>query len=439
MRFETLAPTLLLCCCVVPTGGDAGISDAGPSGDAGLDAGPPDAGTNDAGIRLDAGRGIVAGDAWGNLQFPPFTTSAPGATTTVYGQLWVDGRTSLPGVATGVSAELGIGAAGSDPSSDATWRWSSAVFNVDVGNNDEFRAELLAPDAGVFDYAFRYRLEPGGPWSYADRSDEGRRGTDDGYQPQHAGRLAVRVPGSVVRFATQNLHCLDASPSTRIDRAAARYAQLNLDAVTLQEVCVDGTLGNTAEVLATRLASLTGRPWRHFYVETHLANGATSEGVGVITALPVVSSATLVLPTVSFGRSSLRVVAASSAGIVSFSTEHFSFESTAAGAQDRLDQVEAVLTFEQAFASQVAAQVIAGDLNSGPTEPPATRLMSTGFVDSWAATMGTAPGFTYPASAPSGRIDYIFVRGLVPTQVQLEFAAPVVSDHLGVSAALAVP
>lgn len=420
----------------ISDGGSAWDGSANANVDAGLnhDAGlaQHDAGQADAGL----GPGIVAGRAWGNVQFPPFATSAPGGSTTVYGQLWIDGRTAARGVTPGVSAELGFGPPGTSPETDARWVWKPASFNVDVGNNDEFRAELVAPDAGVFDYAFRYRLEPGGRWSSADRSDDGRRGTDDGYQPEHAGRLAVRVPGATLRLATQNLHCLDASPSTRLDLAAARYAQLGVDAVTLQEVCVGGALGNTAEELAARLRALTNRPWRHFYVETHLANGTTSEGVGVVTALPVVQSATLALPTVSFGRASLRVVASSDVGVVSISTEHLSFERTPAGEQDRLDQANAVVAFERALAPLVAAQVVAGDLNSGPMDAPARELAAAGFVDAWAAAAGGSPGFTYPSAAPTERIDFVFVKGLEASQSQLEFVAPTVSDHLGVSAQL---
>jgi len=441
MRVGVLCGLVLsFSCGPTPSGVDAGsLPDAGVTTDAGA-AGAADAGSTspDAGV-VDAGPGIVAGQAWGNLQHPPFFTSSPGASTPVYGRLWIDGRTPAAGATPGVSAELGFGPVGSDPATDARWTWVAAAFNLDVGNNDEFRADLVAPASGVFDFAFRYRLESGGRWSYADRSDEGRVGTDDGYQSENAGRLAVRAPGAALKVATQNLHCLDASPATRLETAATRYAQLGVDAVTLQEVCVDGTLGNTAEVLAARLRVLTSRPWRHFFVETHLANGTTSEGVGVVTALPVVKTSTLDLPTVSFARKSLQVLAASEVGIVSLSTEHFSFEATPAGVQDRLDQVDAVLAFEQAVAPLVAAQVVAGDLNSGPTEAPATRLGSAGFLDAWATTAGGAAGFTYPTPTPTERIDYVFVKGLVPQQPQLEFTAPVVSDHLGVSARLVVP
>lgn len=92
------------------------------------------------------------------------------------------------------------------------------------------------------------------------------------------------------------------------------------------------------------------------------------------------------------------------------------------------------MAFEQAIASKVAAQLVAGDFNSGPTADPATRLSTSGFADAWTSLKGTAPGLTFPASAPSERIDYLFVRGLTPTDITLEFTQGQVSDHLGLSA-----
>lgn len=425
-----------------PDGGDA--PDAGADPIQGSDSGAPADAGGDAGA-ADAGPVIVPGTAWANLQYPAFFTSAPGAATAVFGQLWVDGQTHLPGATPGVAAELGVGPSNTMPGTAAGWSWTPAHFNLDVGNNDEFSAQLVAPDAGLYDYAFRFQLAPGAPWNYADRSDDARAGTDDGYQPENAGRLAVRVSGAELRVATQNLQCVAGSPGARLEVAARRFAQLGVEAVTLQEVCVDASLGNTAQHLAARLGDLTGRPWRHFFVPTHLANGVTPEGVGIITSLPVAATASRALPTASFPRSTLLVVAASGVGMVSLSTVHLSFEATASGAQDWLAQVGAVADFVQGYEAQVAAQVVSGDFNSTPGEGPAQRLVDAGFVDAWAATAGAADaGFTYPTSSPAGRIDYIFSKRAVPAEARLDFGLPAdggpsVSDHLGVNALLRAP
>jgi endonuclease/exonuclease/phosphatase family metal-dependent hydrolase len=391
---------------------------------------------------VDAGRLIVAGESWGNVQSPVFATRAPNEPLIVFGQLWLDGGTPMAGAHSGVVAQLGWGPSGSNPATDEGWTWVPAAFHADVGDRDEFSAQLVAPAAGgAYSYAYRYQLEPGAAWSYADRSDERRKGTDDGYQPENAGHLAVRASGGSLRVAQQNLHCINNEPAQRLDRAALRYAEMGLDAVALQEACIDPVLGNTADLLATRLQALTGQKWRAFFEPTHLANNVTQEGVAVVTRLPVATWSRTDLPTRSLSRGTLQVVAASPVGMVSISTDHLSFEQTQTGSEDRLNQARAVVAFEQLVASQVAAQVVAGDFNTSPGDPAIETILAAGFVDVWAATNASSvPGATFPAGSPQRRIDYIFARGLSPVSSQREFLDPnIISDHLGVSAHLVVP
>lgn len=68
----------------------------------------------------------------------------------------------------GLQAQLGFGPAGSNPASDVGWSWVDAVFNVDVGNNDEFMASLLPDAVGSYDYVYRYSTNGGRTWLYAD-------------------------------------------------------------------------------------------------------------------------------------------------------------------------------------------------------------------------------------------------------------------------------
>jgi hypothetical protein len=45
-----------------------------------------------------------------------------------------------------------------------------AAFNVNAGNNDEFKASLLPDAVGTFDYVYRYSTTAGRDWLYADLS-----------------------------------------------------------------------------------------------------------------------------------------------------------------------------------------------------------------------------------------------------------------------------
>ncbi|MBN1137522.1 MAG: alpha-amylase, partial [Anaerolineae bacterium] len=149
---------------------------------------------------------------WANLQWPPsitHTISALDATDTIYGQVWIDGHTSLPGATEGLMAQVGFGPDGSVPDGNPAWSWVDAAFNVDAGNNDEFMGQLLPEAVGVYDYAYRYSTTGGLDWLVADLD-----GTGNGYDPAQAGTLTVIPSGDTTPpLAPENLHLVEASPS----------------------------------------------------------------------------------------------------------------------------------------------------------------------------------------------------------------------------------
>ena len=125
---------------------------------------------------------------WCNLQYPEQTTAAMGsATEYIFGQIFIDGVTPLPGPAPGVQAEVGWGALNTDPS---TWvEWTRAIYNTgSTGNNDEYMAQLTLTTPGVYSYAYRYSRN-GGPYKYGDIG-----GSDDGVQLDKLGKLTITIP-----------------------------------------------------------------------------------------------------------------------------------------------------------------------------------------------------------------------------------------------------
>lgn len=123
---------------------------------------------------------------WCNTQWPPSLTAPVNTpSSTVYGQVWIEGDTNAPGAAGDLTVDLGWGPLGSDPATSAAWHWNTAAYNTDVGNNDEYMGTLTANWAGMYEYAFRYR-RGAGPWAYGDLD-----GTDNGYSPLTAGILTV--------------------------------------------------------------------------------------------------------------------------------------------------------------------------------------------------------------------------------------------------------
>ena len=111
---------------------------------------------------------------YGVLQFPPTLTVAAGATTpTTYARAYELGVTEAPGPASALRVELGVGPAGSDPRLGG-WRWVPARFNVQVGNDEEYAAELTAPPTpGAYAYTFRVSLDGGLTWSHVDTNGSG--------------------------------------------------------------------------------------------------------------------------------------------------------------------------------------------------------------------------------------------------------------------------
>lgn len=127
---------------------------------------------------------------WANLHWPGSTTTTSFEPTgDIYGQVWIDGHTDQPGQTEELMAQVGYGPDGSDPDGNPDWTWVDAEFNVDVGNNDEFKGQLVPEGAGTYDYAYRFSATGGCTWLYADLD-----GTGNGYDPAQAGDLTVFNP-----------------------------------------------------------------------------------------------------------------------------------------------------------------------------------------------------------------------------------------------------
>ncbi len=151
---------------------------------------------------------------WANLQWPPtiidHVISLVNTTGNVYGQVWIDGATSQAGVTPGLKAQLGYGPQGTIPMDNPDWTWTDAVFNVDAGNNDEFKAAMLPESVGEFDYLYRYSVTGGATWYYADLN-----GPITGVTlPPNPGKMTVISSGDTTPpTVPQSLQVVAASPS----------------------------------------------------------------------------------------------------------------------------------------------------------------------------------------------------------------------------------
>ena len=140
---------------------------------------------------------------WGRLQYPLDHTSTFGTVIEYYARVYVEGITDQttfidvvdPSV---LKVQMGYGPADTDPDGDVTWVWTDAIGNAfwvdtEEPNNDEY-ITYVDPIVGVFDTCFRFSLDNGVTWTYADRRvNDGSDGTSDGYQIENAGTLQVTL------------------------------------------------------------------------------------------------------------------------------------------------------------------------------------------------------------------------------------------------------
>jgi hypothetical protein len=114
-----------------------------------------------------------AGEAdYCNVQSPLSLNVAAGMSTgDVFGQIFETGVTEAALGNANVRAQLGWGAPTANPQYEAGWTWTNATYNVQAGNNDEYKASFTAPATGSYRYVYRYSLDNGVSWTVCDKND----------------------------------------------------------------------------------------------------------------------------------------------------------------------------------------------------------------------------------------------------------------------------
>lgn len=139
----------------------------------------------DAATALEVAEPTPATVDWCQLTSPAVLSVLPGGSTSVGAEVYALGLTEAAG-AGAVVGEAGVGPAGVDPT-DGAWDWAVAGYSGDVGNNDAFDADIVAPAApGAYDVAYRFRLSGETAWRFCDRD-----GSDNGFTSAEATQLVV--------------------------------------------------------------------------------------------------------------------------------------------------------------------------------------------------------------------------------------------------------
>jgi hypothetical protein len=97
--------------------------------------------------------------SWANLQWPASGTINCGSSLPVYGKVYDASFTPSAGANPSITVQVGVHTANTDPSTWPAGVWSTANYNAQVVNDDEYIANIGSNLAqGTYYYSFRYAL-----------------------------------------------------------------------------------------------------------------------------------------------------------------------------------------------------------------------------------------------------------------------------------------
>jgi endonuclease/exonuclease/phosphatase family metal-dependent hydrolase len=207
------------------------------------------------------------------------------------------------------------------------------------------------------------------------------------------------------------------------DRVAAVVHELAPDVLLLQETGPRRELRRFASSLGMRVARDPRTPFRR-----RVKNAVLVTDPWMVGAVRLVRFERAVR---WYPRGALVTRIRSDAGSVWAISVHLGLDG-----DERGEQVDELVRLVESLGNDVV--FVGGDLNATPDRPAVARLAAI-LRDAWHEA-GEGDGETFPAVAPTDRIDYVFVRGSIQIR-SVRVGAPgaeAASDHLPVSAGLAL-
>lgn len=209
-----------------------------------------------------------------------------------------------------------------------------------------------------------------------------------------------------LRIATINLRCLVDGWEQRLPLLTAEIAAVDPDVMAFEEVCrEEGGIDSLAQLMAA-LAAETGSEYYTARAETHLAWDQYQEGIALASRYPLQDEQVVDLPVGIFPRRSVMARVDNPIMPLQMAVTHLSFGDQAGVREAQLAAVREALENRQGNDERA---ILAGDLNEGPDGAAIGSALSAGYVDAWAHLHPDNDGPTYPASAPSKRIDYLLL------------------------------
>jgi hypothetical protein len=199
------------------------------------------------------------------LQWPKEITVTRGETTpTIYGQVYVAGLTDAGAPASTITAQVGFGAAGSDPAAWTTWK--SMAHNAacgGCGNNYEYSGTLRPAMAGTFDLLVRFSTDGGINWAYGDQ---------DGFSP---GEPGTDLPGVLVVNESSDTTAPGAPTDLHVIDWSAGFIDLGWTAPDDPDVAEYNVYRSEGGGSFALLASVAAGPSDPSYTDDTVAAGTT--------------------------------------------------------------------------------------------------------------------------------------------------------------------
>ncbi|MCF7823085.1 MAG: endonuclease/exonuclease/phosphatase family protein [Candidatus Marinimicrobia bacterium] len=193
---------------------------------------------------------------------------------------------------------------------------------------------------------------------------------------------------------------------SRLEAIIRELKDLDPDVMGFQEVAQDTSGKNMAYIIADSLSAYSGEDYHVYWQSTHVAYSSYLEGLAIISRLPVVQSGYYDLPPGVFQRKALWSLIDLNGNQLHFFTTHLSYRDE--DNELRIKQVQALKSFiETKTSSNNGLFILTGDFNCTPQTDPIAQLADYSSV--WTLENPEQPGFTFPATHPEHKIDYIFM------------------------------
>jgi thiol-disulfide isomerase/thioredoxin len=101
-----------------------------------------------------------------------FSVGTGASSPLILAQVVESGVTESPEASPLITCQIGYGPAGTNPTTQAGWIWVNAIYDQQLGSNDQYKATFTAPVPGLYHYAARFSRD-GTNWTYADGNGAG--------------------------------------------------------------------------------------------------------------------------------------------------------------------------------------------------------------------------------------------------------------------------